>query len=181
MLNTLNKMKKISLIVTVLILIGTITYAQKLTPNSIIRANQSTFITADLGHENMSVVHKSSVYHNKLPKVSGAERGLTGEKTNRHSLLIAFKKTFSVERIRQLVPEGRITLTFYVNPSGEILEIEFMLNKTTLVTATELEQLENNIKANVTFNFNHKLTKDGDFFVIVQAVRFSKILDNTLE
>ena len=138
-------------------------------------------MTKDLKYENMSIVHKSSIYHNKTPKISGADLGLTGEKVNKHSLLNTFKRTFSDERIRQLLPEGRIVLTFYVSPSGNVLEVEFILNKTTLITATELEQLENNIKANVVFNFNQELTKGGDFFVLVQAVRFSKVLDGTLE
>ena len=47
--------------------------------------------------------------------------------------------------------------------------------------ATELESLEENLKANVSFKLRKEEIKDSDFIVIYQTIHFSKILDGTLK
>lgn len=55
-------------------------------------------------------------------------------------------------------------MTFYVNPTGRILEVSFLLSKKTLLSAQELEGLENAIKTNVSIKFRPEDIKGQDFF-----------------
>lgn len=157
-------------------------YAQKIKPNSIIKTNNSTFITGDTKGESKSIFIENSrnIYQNRKPKLPPGSLSLIA-KTNKYSLLSAFNQVFNKERIQELLPERSIFIQYYVSPSGKVLEVRFLLSSGTLITANELERLEQAIKSNVTFRFRPEETKGGDFFVLSQNVSYEKILNKTLE
>jgi hypothetical protein len=155
-----------------------ITSAQSLRPKSIIKANRATYITSETKYDRMEVVNRSNIYHTKTPKVSG--EFIAFDFTNKSSLLKAFNQVFSDERIKELLPEKGMFVTFYINPQGKILEVSFMVSKATLVTSTELEKLENAIKANVLFKIRQDSVKDADFFRVSLNVKYERVLNRTL-
>ena len=61
------------------------------------------------------------------------------------------------------------------------MEISFVLNKNTLVTGQEVEDLEKAIKADVSFKFRSKEIKGQDFIDIGFIVTYSKVLDRTFK
>jgi len=172
-------MKKQSLILFTLLLSAIITYAQELKPNAIIKTNTATYITTGLHDGAMSVVNSKSNYHNKIPRNRNPD--MTFELKDKSALLNAFTHVFSDERLKQLIPEKRMIMTFYVNPSGQVIEVSFIFNKNTAVTALELEDLEKAIKANVFIKIRPEEYKGQDFFDVGFIVVYSKVLDRTLK
>lgn len=165
---------------SILAISASFVYAQKLTPNSIVRVNATSFITNQNDSQMMIVFNSRNQYHNKIPKV--APTAITSvERMDNKGMLKAFTGVFSDSRIQQLLPERFIQMQCYVNASGQILEIEFYLNKNTLITGAELQALEKAIKHDVIFKLRPQETKGGDFFVIAQAVKFSRVLNKTLQ
>jgi hypothetical protein len=153
-------------------------HAQKLVPDNKIKAHEVTFITTKLGNEEMSVAHEGKVYHNKVPINRNPNMSL--KMKNKSGILNAFTEVFSDKRLKQLIPEKRIMMTFYLNPSGQIMEVSFILNKNTLVTAQELEDLEKAIKANVSYKIMPSDYKEQDFIDIGMIIIYEKVLDRTL-
>jgi len=153
-------------------------YGQKLKPNSTIKAENTTFNTLGSKYGKMDVVNKNNIYYNKIPKVSGMN--FSFEFAGKLSLLDAFTQVFSDDRIRQLLPETGIFITFYINPEGKILEVSFMVGENTLITAAELEKLENIIKAKISFKVHSYNANGADFFPVNYNVKYKKILDRTL-
>jgi hypothetical protein len=82
--------------------------------------------------------------------------------------------------LKQLLPERRILITFYVDPHGNVAGVSFLVNKNTLLTATELENLENALKADVSFKIRPEDAKGHDFFDIGYPVIFERVLNGTL-
>jgi hypothetical protein len=153
-------------------------YGQMLKPNLKIRANKVFFITTELDHNRMSVVNDRNIYHNKILKNRNPD--MTFKIKEKSGLLNAFTQVFSDERLRQLQPERRMLMTFYINPAGQIVEISFVLNKNTLITARELEELEGAIKANVSIKFRPEDVKGKEVIDIGYIITFSQVLDRTL-
>ena len=159
-----------------------LTCAQKLTPNSIINTKTGSFVTKqDPSYsDDMVVVNSKNIYHKINPKTGPANISSV-ERRDKSGLLNSFTQVFSDERLTQLLPEKYMLMTLYVNPAGKVLEVTFYLKKTTVIEAKELEELENAIKANVSFKLLPNETKGGDFFPIGQIVKYSRVLDRTLK
>jgi hypothetical protein len=51
-------------------------------------------------------------------------------------MLEAFTGVFTDERLKQLLPEKFLPMTLYLNTSGKILEVEFILNRNTPLKQT---------------------------------------------
>lgn len=173
-------MKKIASLLAAFICIATICCAQRLKPNTIIKAQSASFAIKLDQFNNLIVSNSSNILTHKIPRV--APTNITSvERADKSGLLNAFQQVFSESRLQQLSPENIITMTLYVAPSGKVLEVLFILKKNTLVTALELEALEKAIKADVAFILRPDETKGGDFFAIGQVVKLSRVLDKTLK
>jgi hypothetical protein len=173
-------MKRILIITAILTFtLGTI-YAQKLKPNAVIKTSSSSFVTHQIEKsESMMVYNSKSIYHNKIPKNRNPD--ITVERGDNSGMLKAFRQVFSNDRLKELLPEKVLPMTFYLNPAGKVLEVEFLVDKNTTLTAKELESLEAAIKANVWFKLRPEEIKGEDFIDIGQGVRFSRVLDGTLK
>jgi hypothetical protein len=154
--------------------------SQHLKPNSVMKANGTSFNIKTTGYNSLSVVNSKNVLYNKKPRLSQSALS-SFEKTKKSGLLTAFLEVFNEARIKQLLPENALSLNYYVDPNGKVIEVSFLLNKNTLLTPTELEKLEATIKKNVSFKLLQNETAGGDFFIISQAPKYRNILDRTLE
>ncbi|MGZ3753709.1 MAG: hypothetical protein ACXVAY_02050 [Mucilaginibacter sp.] len=168
-------------VTSIFVLLFTITsiYAQQFKPSSIVRAKHSSYKidTIKFDKKNIHIENSTNKYSNK-PSRQGAD--FTFEKVNKSGTYNAFKEVFSDSRLKQLANE-RILIIFNVSLEGKIQEIEFTVNKNTLITIPELEALEGALKANVSFKFKtEELRKGSDFVSIGQAIPFSRVLDKTL-
>lgn len=173
-------MKKIISISLSVFFIIHIAYSQTLKPNSVARANKLAFSVRAAGTDNLSVVNINNAYFGKKPKLPQSALSHF-DKSESNSLLNSFNQTFSNARIRQLLPENGLLINYYVNTTGKVLGVSFLINKNTLLTPTELEKLEESIKKNVDFKLHPEETKGGDFFIITQVAKYSKVLDKTLK
>ena len=173
-------MKKLFLIAAILIVAVNISNAQKLKPNAVIKAQSVYFKTQQIDRsERISVYNTKNIYHNKTPQ--NRNPNVTIQRGDKSGMLNAFTQVFSDARLKELLPENILPMTFYLAPSGKVLEVEFLLNTNTSITATELEKLEKAIKVNVWFKLRPEEIKGEDFIDIGQGVRFSRILDRTLK
>jgi hypothetical protein len=175
----INTVKKPSLIIAALTIMFKFSHAQEIKPNTIVRVDSTSFITSQNQPEIMVVFNSKNTYINKVPRHRNPD--MTFDLQDKNSLLKAFRKVFNESRLEQLLPERFMQMTLYANTSGRVLAVTFFLNKNTVVTAQELEDLENTIKANVWFKLRPDEIKDQDFFDIVEAVRYSRVLDKTLQ
>lgn len=66
---------------------------------------------------------------------------------------------------------GRILIVLYVNSSGQVEEVEFVISNSTLLTLNEIDKLSENIKKGVKFNVGEKFKKSNKIVSIVQALR----------
>ena len=172
------KMKK-QVILFALLVCTVATYGQTLKADASIKATKTTFITTSLSKSSMAIANSNNRYHNKIPKISAENMVFT--KTDKLGLLNAFTSVFSEDRLKQLLPENRMFITFYVDPQGKILDLSFIIfTSNTTLKASELENLENAIKANVSFKIDSNKTKGADFFNVGQLVRYQQVLDGTL-
>jgi hypothetical protein len=179
MYNSMTIMKRTVISIFVLLISITSIYAQQFKPNSIVRAKRSSYKidTIKFDNKNIHVENSNNRYSNK-PSTQGAD--FTFEKVNKSGTYNAFKQVFSDDRLKQLANE-RILLIFNVSLEGKIQEVEFTLNKNTLITIPELEALEGALKSNVSFKFKtQELRKGSDFVSIGQTIPFSRVLDKTL-
>ncbi|MFI5159144.1 MAG: hypothetical protein ACHQF4_09785 [Sphingobacteriales bacterium] len=72
-------------------------------------------------------------------------------------------------------------MTLYVNTSGTVQAVTFYLNKNTLIKTQELESLEKAIKTDVLIKLRSEDIRGQDFFDIAEAVKFSRVLDKSLQ
>jgi hypothetical protein len=174
-----NIKKAITLFVTMLILTITTAYGQQLQPDSLNKANHITY-RADISTFNtiMNVYNQNNILEERIQKTN--PRYFFLKKNDNLSLLNSFKQAFSKDRLAQLANEPGITVLFKLSVTGKVLEVSFIIHKNTLITSYELEALEDAIKKNVSFTLHSDQTKGGDFFMIGQNVKFSKILDGSL-
>ena len=173
-------MKKAYILILIFGAITQMAFGQHLKPNSTVQVNKTAFNTKAIDHNTMVVSNTKNDFINRKPKLSPSVLTYFGKK-NPTSLLKAFYKVFTKARLEQLTPENGILINFYVNPQGKVLDVSFLLNTNTAITAPEIQQLETAIKDNVTFNLRPEETKGGDFFVITQVAKYRKVLDGSLE
>lgn len=173
------KIERKSVTVLIFLLSAITANAQRLKPDTIIKANKVTLITTRLDDNIFSVSNSDNIYHNRVPKHRNPDMYM--ELTDNSSMLRAIKQVFSDERLKQLLPERRIFMTMYVNTSGKVMDISFILDKNTSITAQELEALEIAVKANISYKFNPKEINGQDFIDIGFMVRYKNIFDGTLK
>jgi hypothetical protein len=159
-----------------------LTYGQRLKPDAVVRASHSSYNTKTIGigrAANIFVYNNKNIYYNKIPKNRNPD--IVIQRADKEGMLRAFTQVFNDGRLKELMPERYIHMTFYVDPSGRIMDMSFLLDKNTLITANELEALESSIKSNVFFKWRPEDIKGHDFFDITYAVSYSKALDRTLK
>jgi hypothetical protein len=174
-----NNMKKIIILLGFFLAIANVSNAQRLEANSIIKAKHSSFKTEINKYGSMNVENDKNTFSKQKPKNQRFEftdQSISGAAT-------AFKQVFSETRLKELLPENNIGITYYVSPDGKILEISYLLKPNTLVTVAELEALEIAIKNNVTIklNWTKKDKQEANFVRIVQGVHYNAILNGTLK
>jgi hypothetical protein len=173
------KIKRKLAMVLIVLLIAITANAQRLKPDTTIKANRVTFITTSLSYGEISVRNTDNIYHNRIQKNRNPDMSL--QLTDNLGMVKAFKQVFSDERLKQLLPEKRIFMTLYASTSGKILDMSFVLSKNTLISPQELENLEIAIKAHVSFKFRPEEINGQDFIDIKWIVRYNKVLDGTLK
>ncbi|MDF2430873.1 MAG: hypothetical protein JWP44_504 [Mucilaginibacter sp.] len=157
-----------------------ISNAQELKPNTTIKTSSASFVVHQPQPGGLVVYNNKNSYDKKIPKVAPTTITIVGRR-DKGGMLNSFKKVFSNDRLKQLLPENILPMQLYVDSSGGVLEIVFFLNNNTLVKAQELDDLEKAIKANVSLILNPNETKGGDFFAISVVVKYSRVLDGTLK
>jgi hypothetical protein len=174
-----NNMKKLTILLSLFLTISVIANAQRLKVNSITKAKHSSFKTEINQYGRMNVENEKNTLNKKRPKnqrVELADQGIFG-------VAAAFKQVFSETRLKELLSENTMLVSYYVSPGGKVLEVSFVLKPETLVTAAELEALEIAIKEKVSLKLvwrdNDK--QEADFVSISQAVHYSAILNGTLK
>jgi hypothetical protein len=172
-------MKKKFIILMILITYSTISFAQRLKPNEVIKAKTISFRSNQDRYGNLIVFDSKNDYFSKKSKTASAN--ISTVKRKEKAMLTSFLQVFSNERLSQLVPERYLSMVCFVDTSGKVLAITFYLKKNTLVTAQELEELQQSIKTNVSFRLNPEETKGGDFFPIAQIVVYDQVLKRTLK
>ena len=161
-------------------IITKLSYGQTLKADAVVKANNLTYSTTSNSNNNLVINNVNNKLQNRKPKLSPTAINYF-EKKDKTALLKVFNKVFTTTRIKELLPENGIFINFYVNPQGKVLEVNFSLHKNTLITPIELEQLETEIKRDVTFDLQPKETKGGDFFVFSEFIRYSRVLDGSLQ
>lgn len=175
-------MKKEFLIYLICITVFKTADAQVLKSNTLVSANKITYNV--VGNEKIegatlefnTVFNKNNQYRGKTPKVV-IDPALLVEKTAKGSFLAAFTQSFSNARLKELTKERVIVLTLCFTPDGKVVEIEYLLQKNSSLTAIELETLENALKKNVIYKLDSSLTKRGDFFRQSVVIRYQAILN----
>lgn len=158
------------------------TFCQGIKADTVIKANYSTYNTKTIGSGNSAnifVVNSNNIYYNKKPRNRNIDMVVL--LNNKSGFINALKQVFGDERLRQLIPERFLRFTLYVNPNGQIMEMAFLLDKNTSITATELEALEKAIKAQVSFKFRREDINGQNFVDISEAVSYKMVLDGTLK
>ena len=151
--------------------------AQVMKPNSVVAASRNSYTTSKIGSKYTSMIIKNNA--NKLDKqMPGLEGGnLDYELTDKNSLVDCFKSVFNSARLQQLLPENNILISTYINSSGKILEVSFMLKQNTLITAQEIEELESQIKKNVAYKIRPGVLKENKFYVVNINMKYDKIIN----
>jgi hypothetical protein len=96
------------------------------------------------------------------------------EKKERNQMMINLLEVLPKKRIEELLKEESILTKIYLNGEGEILEIDFSLNRPTSITAKELELMEKNIKRKGKIEIMHDDFKGGYNFFPISARFFFK-------
>ncbi len=156
------------------ILISSIVKAHTLIKEGTIKAHSITFTGKRTG--SFIEVHNPKSTSNNIQAKDLKKLSDTKYK-DANALTSSYLKVFTHLRIQQLLPEKNMILTFYINRSGKIKSIEYLLKNNTLITAEELESLENLLKANVTFAIPKDEDKSDDIWPVTQVVFFQKLFD----
>lgn len=127
-------MKKAISITLSVFFIMNLAYSQTLKPNSIARATKLAFSVKAVGTDNLSVVNVNNAYFDEKPKLPQSALSHF-KKSESNTLLNSFNQTFSNERVRQLLPENGLLINYYVNTTGKVLGVSFLINKNTLLTS----------------------------------------------
>jgi hypothetical protein len=150
-----------------MVLITRFTYSQELRPNTIVKTNKASFKIEAVKMQGtvtngLAVININNSYHGKQPKIFIQLVELYAER-KKGSIVTAFKHAFSLSRLIQLRQDHGLNLTLYLAPSGKIVAVDFVIQKNNLITASELEKLENSIKNNVSFHLRPQQIRGADF------------------
>lgn len=103
--------------------------------------------------------------------------GLDTKQTSKQ-IFAQVSKTFSDERKRELSQRNEsLGINLFVLPNGKIKEIEFFVAKNRLMTLSEIEDLDEAIRKNVTVPVTKPNLYKGIPFIVflAQPIRFSKL------
>jgi hypothetical protein len=123
----------------------------------------------------ISVVKKNSIpqiYSNSNTKFTPVEvTGYTMDKP----LTKSIAEVFSKERLKTLGSE-KIIVNMYLDSSGKVISVRYLLYPTSKVVTTELESLEDAIKKNVQVKLS--TVPNGAIAPLTSVVRFDKFYSN---
>ena len=174
-------MKKQLSITVALNLITCCVLGQVLKANTTVKTNKITFkveaVKQHLATSNgISVTNIKNIYSGRIPRVS-AESVSLYDKIEKGSIIKSFTQVFDDTRLKELTAERAINIFLFVTPTGKVSEVSFLVNKDTQLTAVELEQLENAIKTNVSFNIRPEETQGANFFILPLVLRYQYMLE----
>lgn len=78
---------------------------------------------------------------------------------------------FSFNRLKHLQNEKDLSIFFYLNDSGKILEVSFVAGQGTKLTAQELEYIETNIKSRMNATFSKDDLKGSNYISIIRDAK----------
>ncbi|WP_066839344.1 hypothetical protein [Rufibacter ruber] len=88
-----------------------------------------------------------------------------------------FLSALGTKRLEQLsTSDYSMLITFYVNDLGKILELEFILPETTIITPAELEILESMILKELSFKLNQNEMNGAKLFQLLKLQRYKDLL-----
>lgn len=88
------------------------------------------------------------------------------------------KEIFAPDRIKQLAAQPPLTISFYVNDVGKILELDFTINENSDVSPGEISKLEDELKSKITLIYTKDKFKGANFISFHQILSFQKINEN---
>ncbi|GAA4104894.1 hypothetical protein [Mucilaginibacter panaciglaebae] len=167
-------MKKIILITAFFLTSIGLANAQRLKVNSTVQAKRGKYKIDMLADGKMIVSNTNSVYGHHVPKVKNTDFQI--ETATPQGLYKAFKEVFKDERLKELTTEPNIAIEIFVSTKGKVEYINFIVKTNTLITAEELEGLEDAIKRNVSYKIKSDQSTDFEAFPLVKNVLFSNVL-----
>ncbi len=168
-------MKRLVVFLLIVLNYHSTAHSQIFIPDSLIKSNKITFKV-----DEQSVYNLNNKLHGKKQKTDIDPR-LIFVNIVKGTILTSFTQTFTDARLKELTKERGIVLILDITPDGKVAEVEFrLLNKNTLLSAIEIENLEINLKKNVSFKLDSALTKDGVFFGQSIFVTYQGILERNM-
>jgi hypothetical protein len=159
-----------------LLLNSSFALGQVLKPDTDVPANHTTYNTHKSNPAYTSMMVKNRANKLDQQKAGTEADNLDFRLVEPNILINSFKRVFSSDRLKQLLPEHGILISCYINSSGKILEVSFILGEKTSVTATEIEALEEQIKKNVMYKFKPGVLNEKKFYVVSINMKYEKVL-----
>lgn len=172
-------MKTSYIIFFALMICSHICSGQKLQLNAVAHSDHATFKTAGDAAKPNGVLYAynagNKLYgkHSKLGQTAISYWELNDQKSLNDIMI----DVFGIQRLKALLPEKLLGIDYYVDVNGKVLELAFMTQKNTSITANELERLEQELKKYTAYKLLPKETKGGDFFVITRIARYQQIIN----
>lgn len=108
-----------------------------------------------------------------LPQ-SANDLSLGSINNSKEERLKILRKLFSNERVSQLKTEIVYT-RFFIDDSGKVLELSFLLKGNSNITPNELFQIEKSFKKNLLFTFKNKELNGANFISFFLPVKFNEL------
>lgn len=154
-------------------------YSQNKIGEGVIKTKSITFSGKKIGTSSMGITNQNNIsIINTPPKML---KKLSEVKySDPNAVSFVFLQVFSKQKLEQLLPEKNIVLTFYPDHTGKVRAVQFLVKNNTLITPTELELLENNLKTNVSFIIPKGENDSDNIWPLTQVVFFDKLYQKSL-
>jgi hypothetical protein len=143
-----------------------------------IKTQSITFFGKKAGNRLIEITNKNSTLITDDKPQRELRRFSEVNYTNPNAIWSSFLKVFSKQKLEQLLPENNILINFYIDHTGKVKAVRFLVRSNTLITPVELEKLEKNLKTDVTFLIPKG--EDDNIFPITQVVFFEKLYQRSL-
>jgi hypothetical protein len=111
-----------------------------------------------------------------FPPAAGDIPDISIVKLDKNKLADILLGAFSVNRLKQLENEKDLSIFFYLSDRGDVLEVSFMADENTKITARELEYIESRIKSDIRATFLKDYLRGSNYISILRRANFSELL-----
>lgn len=142
-------------------------------PNTVVKAQHASYQTRVDGYRNLWIQNITNTLGSARPKNLNCQiQDYRATNTAK-----AFEQALGLERLRELdYDKERLSTNFILSAEGKILEVEFVTDVTSLITAHEIEALETALKETLTFQINWLDDNEADFVTLSTALPYNSIV-----